>query len=755
MPYLRINVKGIVQGVGFRPFVYRVAQERGVKGTVSNTTAGVDIRVHGDNGQVRLFLDALRDEAPPQAVIEELRVRETEPFKADSFEIVPSGGDGEKSVLVSPDLATCKDCVRELFDESDRRFRYPFINCTNCGPRFTIISDTPYDRPLTSMAGFTMCPDCEREYHDPLNRRYHAQPNACPACGPNLWLADREGKRLEGNAILEAARLLGDGKIVAIKGLGGFHLACDATSDLAVGELRARKRRYAKPLAVMVGSIEQAKEYCESGVDEEALLASTKSPIVLLLEKENSPISRRVAGRLAHQGLFLPYTPIHHLLMAEVGFPLIMTSGNVSSEPIITDNRKALRELSGIANGFLLHDRDILVRYDDSVTRVLEGKEYPIRRSRGYAPYPIRLKPASRVEVIALGAELKNTFCLLRGDQAFVSQHIGDMETLEELDHFNEALASMKRLFSLNPQVVSHDLHPDYLTTHMASDIPLPAVGVQHHHAHIVSCMADNRIEGEVIGVAWDGTGYGEDGTIWGGEFMLCDEKGYRRLAHLYPYPMPGSDACIYQLHRMAMGVLSETCDKPEAALARLRGLQDVSDEEGAVLILQLEKGLNSPLTSSAGRLFDVTAFMAGIRSIAEYDGQAACELEAVALGTREHYEFILDKSSEPWIIDTRPLFREIMADLETGTDPGEIAGKFHRTMALAIVETCVELNRETGIGRVALSGGVFQNKLLISKVVQGLRTSGLEPLVHHRVPCNDGGISLGQAVIAANIYVS
>jgi hydrogenase maturation protein HypF len=486
--------------------------------------------------------------------------------------------------------------------------------------------------------------------------------------------------------------------------------------------------------------------------EEEALLTSPRRPIVLLEELEGSALSREVAAGLDRQGLFLPYTPLHHLILEEAGIPLVMTSGNVSSEPIAIDNDEAMSRLSGIADYFLLHDRDILVRYDDSVTRVFQGAEYPVRRARGYAPYPITIAPPSRVEVLALGAELKNTFCVLRGEQAFVGQHIGDMESQGEVEHFEEALQAVRRLFSLEPEVVAHDLHPDYLTTQMAPEFELPMVGVQHHHAHMVSCMADNAVTGEVIGVTWDGTGYGTDGTVWGGEFLVGDERAFRRAAHLYSYPMPGADACIFKLYRMVMGVMSELFEDEEAALERLRLRFEIDDAEAASLVFQLKEKVNSPVTSSAGRMFDVAAALSGLRSEATYDGQAACELEAVARDTREYYNFILDRSCEPWVIDTRPVFREMLVDVESGKGPAEIGGKFHATMALAIIETCEALADDTGLERVALSGGVFQNEMLLTWVVDGLRAAGLTPLVHGRVPCNDGGISLGQAVAAARL---
>jgi hydrogenase maturation protein HypF len=752
MRSLRIQVSGIVQGVGFRPFVYRIANDYGISGSVSNNTQGVDILASGDGDSLFLFLKALKDEAPAAALVERVNVASAGEIATGPFEIVASDAEGSKQVLISPDLATCDDCVRELFDASDRRHRYPFINCTNCGPRFTIIRDTPYDRPLTSMSPFEMCAECAAEYADPSDRRFHAQPTACPVCGPRAWLVDRTGARMEGEAAGEAARLLSEGGIVAIKGLGGFHLACDATDDEAVARLRERKRRYGKPLAVMVSDVNEARAICRVSDEEERLLASPRRPIVLLKELEGSPLSREVAGGLDRQGVFLPYTPLHHLVLAGAGRPLVMTSGNISNEPIAIDNDEAMNRLGDIADHFLLHDRDILVRYDDSVSRVFRTAEYPVRRARGYAPYPIRITPPAEVQVLALGAELKNTFCVLRGEQAFMGQHIGDMESEGELEHFEEALAAVLRLFSLEPEVVAHDLHPDYLTTQMAPEFGLPMVGVQHHHAHIVSCLADNAASGEVIGVAWDGTGYGTDGTVWGGEFLVCDETSFRRAAHLYRYPMPGADACIYRLYRMVYGVMSELFEDEETAMERLRARFDIDDTEAASLVFQVKNKVNTPITSSAGRMFDVAAALAGLRGEASYDGQAACELEAVARDTREYYNFILDRSAEPWVVDTRPVFREMLIDIDSGKAPAEVAGKFHATMALAIIATCEAIADATGLGRVALSGGVFQNEMLATWAVDGLTSSGLAVMVHGRVPCNDGGISLGQAVVAARL---
>ncbi len=748
--FMEINLRGIVQGVGFRPFVYRIARERGLAGWVVNTPEGARIRVAGGKEALDSFLSALREEAPPAALIEEVGIEEVPPFQAVSFQIMESSGEGEKVTLVSPDLATCADCLRELFDPSDRRYRYPFINCTNCGPRFTIIADIPYDRPFTTMAPFRMCADCEREYRNPSDRRFHAQPNACPDCGPRLWLEDATGAAVDGDPVCEAARLLREGMIVAVKGLGGFQLACDATSDEAVSRLRGRKRRYAKPLAVMVKDLEEAQRHCLVSEEEAELLSSPRSPIVLLEGREGSPISREVNRGLRRLGVYLPYTPLHHLLLREAGIPLVMTSGNLSEEPIAKGNEEARERLAGIADYFLLHDRDILVRYDDSVSMVLKGREYPVRRARGYAPYPVTLARESRTEVLALGAELKNTFCFLRGRHAFVGQHIGDLDDRETLRHYQEAMEAVRRLFSLRPEVVAHDLHPDYITTQLAGEFGLSLEGVQHHHAHVVSCMADNGLEGKVIGVSWDGTGYGPDGTVWGGEFLVCDEEGYERVAHLQAYPMPGGDVCVKDIFRMAFGVLWGVCGDEKEAMELYARIFPARAGLAGALAAQAESGFNAPMTSSAGRMFDAAAALAGLRDEAFYEGQAACELEAAAAAEARPYRWELDAVSFPWKIDTRPLFSALLEDVARGVGIGEIAGRFHAALAEALVAVCMRLGRETGVGRVVLSGGVFQNALLTAAVTRGLEAEGMACHLHRRVPCNDGGISLGQAVVAA-----
>ncbi|MBC7247183.1 MAG: carbamoyltransferase HypF [Actinobacteria bacterium] len=780
---LRIEVRGIVQGVGLRPCIYRLAREHRLAGWVENTPEGALVVAAGSADELATFLEKITAEAPPAAVIEEVIAREVAreevlPSADGGFRIRDSSQEGRKAALISPDLATCADCLREMHDPADRRYRYPFINCTNCGPRFTIIADIPYDRPLTTMAAFTMCPECEREYHDPADRRFHAQPNACPKCGPRLRLEDGRGNVLPGDPVVLAAEALRAGKTVAVKGLGGFQLACDATSDAAVSRLRERKRRYAKPLAVMAASLQEAERYCEVSEEERALLASPRAPIVLLRERDGSPLSRLVAPGLDRQGIFLPYTPLHHLLLEEAGIPLVMTSGNVSEEPIAKDNDEARSRLAGIADLFLVHDRDILVRYDDSVTSVLLGREYPLRRARGYAPYPVVVAREYGVEVLALGAELKNTFCFLRGRHAFLGQHIGDLDDLETLRHYEEAMAAVRRLFDLSPGLVAHDLHPDYMSTQLAADFALPRVAVQHHHAHVASCLADNGFSGRVIGVAWDGTGYGADGTVWGGEFLLCDEAEFTRAGHLHAFPMPGGEVCARELERMAFGVLWGTYGEEDAVMdifssrfaqgdgtggffgrGRMEGMGAGRDADprgkAQALAAQVRSGINVPFTSSAGRLFDAVAALLGVRGVAYYEGQAACELEAVASSCPRSrmpgYEVRLAGGGLPWVLDTRPLVLAVLEDLEGGRDVSSIAAGFHAALARGIVETCLALRRETGIAVAALSGGVFQNRLLTAMAVEGLESEGFRCLLHRRVPCNDGGVSLGQAVAAAS----
>jgi len=780
-----ISVRGIVQGVGFRPFVYRLATKHNLKGWVCNTSEDVKIEVEGKAEDIEQFRLELERETPPRAHIEDIAISYHPPTGYKSFEIRHSiVAEEGKYQLISPDIATCQACLNELLNPSDRRYRYPFTNCTNCGPRFTIIEDMPYDRPKTTMRYFQMCPQCEAEYDNPLDRRFHAQPNACPKCGPHVELVDNQGNRVtESDALANASQLLRKGEIVAIKGLGGFLLACDATNETAVKTLRERKRRSSKPFAIMVTNVEEVKRHCYVSPEEEKLLSSPQSPIVLMNWKEDSSVSREVAPNLHYLGVMLPYTPLHHILLRDTALPLVMTSGNLSEEPIAKDNDEALKRLSGIADFFLIHDRDIYSRYDDSVAMVERGASQLVRRARSYAPYPIHLTFEVK-QVLGCGAEMKTTFCLTRDNHAFLSQHIGDMENIETLEHFDNTISLYKRLFRIEPEIVAHDLHPDYLATKYAQELDnsgTKLIPVQHHHAHIASCMVDNGLESPVIGVAFDGTGMGNDGHIWGGEFLVADYRSFSRVGHLEYLPLPGGDAAIKRPYRIAIGYILSLLG--ESALNQgLTFMQQVNELEVEVTKRQIERGINSPLTSSMGRLFDAISALIGIRGEIDYEGQAAVELEMAAytchceerdsspviardrvpkqsldrLGTsstildsKESYPYHVIEDKGMRIVQLGTLLSTIIEDLSQGVSPGRISVKFHNTIAQMTNHMCQLIANETGINQIALSGGVFQNRLLLRKTVNLLGNSGFQVLTHKQVPCNDGGISLGQAVIA------
>ena len=779
----RISVRGVVQGVGFRPFVYRLAHEHSLKGWVRNTSGNVEIEVEGDRERIRNFITDIEAKAPPLARIENVAVT-FQPSKSytgyEKFEIYQSLSQEGKYQLVSPDIATCEDCLREILSPTDRRYRYPFTNCTSCGPRFTIIEDMPYDRPQTTMRYFQMCPECQAEYDNPLDRRFHAQPNACPKCGPQVELVDNRGNLVtESNPIAVASQFLKEGKIVAIKGLGGFLLACDATNDTAVKTLRQRKKRSSKPFAIMVTTVDEAKRHCYVSPEEENLLTSPQSPIVLMRWREDSSVSREVAPNLRFLGIMLPYTPLHHILLRDTGQPLVMTSGNLSEEPIARDNDEALRRLSGIADYFLIHNRDIYSRYDDSVAIVERGTSQLVRRARSYAPYPIRLSFKTR-QILGCGAEEKNTFCLTKDNYAFLSQHIGDMENMETLEHFDSTIALYKRLFHIEPEVVAHDLHPDYLATKYARELGesgIKLIPVQHHHAHIASCLADNGLESPVIGVAFDGTGMGADGNIWGGEFLVGDYRNFRRAGHLEYLPLPGGAAAIKRPYRTAIGYILTLLGEnalnaviaSEAKQSQLASIGQVTEVEVEVIKRQIEKRINSPLSSSMGRLFDAISALLGIRGEIDYEGQAAVELEMAALSSviarpvpseareldeaisrnNESYPYRIAKDEGIRIVHLRDLLSAVIEDLHQGISKGMISVKFHNTVARMINEMCHLIAGETAISQVALSGGVFQNRLLLRKTVRSLESNNFQVFTHRQVPCNDGGISLGQAVIA------
>ncbi|MCL5951686.1 MAG: carbamoyltransferase HypF [Chloroflexi bacterium] len=831
MPLCKIHVTGVVQGVGFRPFVYQLATRANLCGWIANTSSGVEIEIEGDDAALDAFVRALQDERPPLARIDSLHV-ESQATNGDGhfsgFEIRASLPQPGAFQPISPDISICPDCLRELFDPNDRRYRYPFINCTNCGPRFTIIHDIPYDRPLTTMRAFPMCDDCAREYHDPSNRRFHAQPVACPKCGPKVWLAssrvqlqdselgtwNREPRTRNGDPIERAQQLLAQGGIVAVKGLGGFHLACDATSDRAVETLRERKGRVDKPFAIMAYDVAAVEELCYVSEAERALLESRERPIVLLRRRAESHVSERVAPNNQFLGVMLPYTPLHYLLLNNRLQPtedraerlvLVMTSGNLAEEPIATDNADALERLAPLADYFLLHDRDIETRADDSVVCLFEDHELPIRRSRGYAPYPVHLPFRTR-PTLAVGAELKNTFCLARDQYAFVSQHIGDLENYSTLQSFAQQIEHFKRLFRVQPEVIAYDLHPEYLSTKYARAqdagfIPpgtprrgsrglgrdlrsapefqgfglgdksesLKLVPVQHHHAHIAACMAENRLGDDepVLGIAFDGTGYGTDGKIWGGEFLLARYAEFTRAAHLAYVPLPGGDAAIKRVYRIGLAHLAQAGmtweqDLPCAAI--------ISPTERDVIRHQLDSHLNAPDTSSMGRLFDAVAAIIGVREVINYEAQAAIELENwVVEGLEGIYDFGFMNSdfgsgnlvglsilkseirNPKLVVDPAPVIRSIVMDYRKQVPPWVIATKFHNGVAEMVRVVATELRTQYGVNRVALSGGVFQNVTLLSRTLARLRDAGFEVYTHHLVPPNDAGISLGQAAVAAH----
>jgi len=760
-----VRVVGTVQGVGFRPFVYSLATGLGLAGLVGNDMDGVFAEVEGPSAAVEQFLAALERDAPPLARIERVVTKKIQPNGGAAFSIAPSGPGGQRNTPVPADSATCADCLRELADPADRRFAYPFINCTNCGPRFTIVRDVPYDRPLTTMASFAMCERCAAEYHDPVNRRFHAQPVCCPACGPRLGLRFPDGSALPGEPVATAAALLREGQVLAVKGLGGYHLAVDATSEPATAALRARKHREDKPFAVMAVDLAAARRLCEVDEVSAALLTSPRRPIVLM-PRRSGAVAAPVAPGNRQLGVMLPYTPLHHLLLAAMPGPVVLTSGNRSDEPIAYRDDEAFTRLAGIADAFLTHDRAIHIRTDDSVVRALggvagpgaaergvagpelaeHGRETLIRRSRGYVPEPVSVRGRFPRPVLACGAELKNTFCLAKEGRAVISHHIGDLENAETLRSFTEGIAHFRRLFDIDPQVVAYDLHPEYLSTKYALELDVEHQGVQHHHAHIASCLADNGEDGPVIGVAFDGTGYGTDGTLWGGEFLVADLASFERGGHLAPVPMPGGAAAIKQPWRMAAAYLAAAYPGgPPDGL----GVVARNERQWPAVVALAGKRINAPLTSSAGRLFDAVAALVGVRDAINYEGQAAVEMEQLASPGETGVYRAGITTRRPFCIEGADLMRAATDDLRAGVAPTVIAARFHNGVAALIEDGCVLLRERHGLGTVALSGGVFQNLILAHQVVARLEARGFRVLVHSRVPCNDGGISLGQAVVA------
>ncbi len=749
-----LQVRGRVQGVGFRPTVYRHAVACGVGGFVLNGPEGVRIEAEGERPAVEEFLRRIREEPPPAARIDSFEWRPAVPEGETEFRIRRTAAAGEVTTRIPPDLAVCSDCVRELFDPEDRRYRYPFINCTNCGPRFTIIRDLPYDRPRTSMASFPMCGRCAAEYEDPRNRRFDAQPNACPVCGPALEFVSADGSRRRDDPIRRGQDLVRQGGIVGLLGLGGFHLAADCFSEAAVQRLRERKRRPHKPFAVMFRDLETLRRYCRTDDAEIRALTGPEAPIVLLARgTEAERFALSLAPDTDEIGAFLPATPLHHLFM-EPFEALVMTSGNLAEEPIVSTETDFGYLLGRVADGAIVHDRSILHRCDDSVLRVRGGTPHPIlfRRSRGMVPNPVTL-PFPAPPLLACGAELKSVFCLAKGTLAYPSQHIGDLEDWKTLRFFREEIESLGALLEIRPEIVVHDLHPDYLATRYALDHPAPRkIGVQHHHAHIASCMVEYGLDGEVIGVAFDGTGYGTDGTIWGGEFLVAGYRDFRRIAHLRRVPLPGGDAAIREPRRFALACLADAfgSDAPETV-----GFAETAfpPGEGAAVLSMIERGIRSPLTSSAGRLFDAASALLGICREATYEGQAAIRLERAAGEgpSREILPYEIDYGSEPWRVDMRPAIRRIV---ESGlSDPAGTASAFHAMLAAAVAEVCRAAAEETGIRRVVLSGGCWQNARFLAETVGRLEEESLRVYVPREMPPNDGGVSLGQAAIGAAVF--
>ena len=741
MTAMRIEVKGIVQGVGFRPFVHRLVEKWGFTGWVRNTSDGAELELCGARGALLHFIEELKHNAPPLALIESVEFSEVKPGDYAGFEIIASEAHERMETLVSPDVGICADCRRELLDPHDRRYRYPFINCTNCGPRFTIIKSVPYDRASTSMSAFPMCPDCEREFGDIRDRRYHAQPDCCPKCGPRCFYLDAGGREIPGDAVETARRELKAGRIVCVKGLGGMHLACLPEPDI-VSELRRRKRRDEKPFAVMCRDTACARALCRVTDGEAAALEGFRKPIVLLEKLE--------PGAFAHLsengslGVMLPYTPLHVLLLGDDIDCLVMTSANISETPIISGNAEALEVLRGIADGFLLHDRDIQTKCDDSLIRIYAGRDYPLRRSRGYVPYPVAV-PVKR-RLLACGAEQKASFCLSKPGHAFPSQHMGDLKNLETLTNWEEQIEHFAKLFDIVPEAIACDMHPDYLSTAYAEERAeregIPLLRVQHHHAHMAACMADNSLEGGCLGLVWDGTGYGSDGAIWGGELLAGGYKGFRRAGSMRPIPLAGGDAAIDEIWRVGAAMLSGAgC-----------GTELFSRETGYETVLRmLATGTNSPLSSGMGRLFDGVCAILGIRRRASYEGQGAVLLEAAA-DTREtgEYPFSFYDAQGVLTLDWRDMIRALVSD---GAGAGVRAARFMNTLISAAAEQLRRASRETGLGRVVLSGGVFQNMYIMNRLPERLRRMGLEVYTHSRVSCSDEGLSLGQLMILeANI---
>jgi hydrogenase maturation protein HypF len=783
----RITITGVVQGVGFRPFIYRLATEIGLMGWVNNSSQGVRIEVEGAEEEISAFISRIQTEKPPLAIIQRLETASIPHNGASDFVIQHTDSTGEKTTLILPDVATCPECLRECLDPNDRRFLYPFTNCTNCGPRFSIIESLPYDRPNTTMKQFEMCDDCRAEYENPLDRRFHAQPNACPVCGPHLELWDADGTVLatHQDALRVAAKAIRWGEVVALKGLGGFQLLVDARNNDAIKRLRARKQRDEKPFALMMPSLGMAQQFCHVSDLEANLLQSHQSPIVLL-KRTGGEIAPSIAPGNPYLGVMLPYTPLHHLLMAELGFPVVATSGNLSGEPICIDEHDALERLGAIADHFLVHNRPIVRQVDDSIVRVMGGRAMMVRRARGYAPLPLPLDAAMPV-TLAVGAHLKNTIAVAVGKNLFTSQHIGDLETAGALDAFRQTIKTFESLYETAPEIIAHDAHPDYASTQFAvrarHTVPLQTVAVQHHVAHVLACMADNHLDGPVLGVSWDGTGYGLDGTVWGGEFLHIparntpnvvgtqrDASDFERVAHLRQFRLPGGDKAVKEPRRSALGLLYEIFGDEAFNMTHLAPVAAFTKAELRVLQTMLQKGLNTPKTSSAGRLFDAVASLVGLRQVINFEGQAAMMLEwetpspnplpqygegeqptqlasmARSVPSDGAYDFTF--VGVPMVMDWQPMILGILDDLNDKVPIGEISARFHNTLS----EMTVAVAKQVGEKRVVLTGGCFQNQVLTERAIQRLREEGFEPFWHKDIPPNDGGIAPGQIMACCRL---
>ncbi len=751
---LKAIVRGAVQGVGFRPFVYRLATELHLDGWVLNSSQGVFIEVEGARNLLEEFARRLETSKPPRAILQSVEFTWLDATGYGGFEIRRSDERGARTAFILPDLAACPDCLREIFDPANRRYRYPFTNCTNCGPRFSIIEALPYDRPNTSMKRFAMCAECEREYHDPLDRRFDAQPTACPHCGPQLALWDQRGLALatRDDALRQAAEFLRKGLIVALKGLGGFQLLVDARNEEAVARLRQRKRREEKPFALMFPSLAQVREHCVVSELEDRALCSPECPIVLLRRHpESAGLADSLGPRNPSLGVMLPYTPLHHLLLAELGFPIVATSGNLSDEPICTDESEALQRLRGIADIFLVHDRPIVRHVDDSIVRIVAGREMVLRRARGFAPLPIH-SPVPLPTVLAVGAHLKNTVALSVGTEVFVSQHLGDLSTAQAHRAFQKTVTDLPRLYDASPEAVACDRHPEYLSSQYAAGLSVPRHAVQHHWAHVLACMAENELDPPLLGVSWDGTGLGLDGTVWGGEFLVAHDTpaSFERFAYFRTFRLPGGEAAVRQPSRTAIGLLYEMNGHEAFQRTNLPPLMQLGARDRTLLARMLGKGLHSPLTSSAGRLFDAVASLLWLRQRISFEGQAAMELEAaIQHGVEDSYTFSISENL-PHIVNWEPMIEQIIAGVHRGESIGEIAAKFHNTLA----EIVIAVAHRAGESRVLLTGGCFQNQYLAERCIARLTAEGFQPYWHQRIPPNDGGIALGQVVGAvAEMY--